>query len=99
VCEFARLWVVALAFGFFLNPLQVSIIFSLAIVAGLISQIPLGIGIMEGSLSYLLTEMGVDPLSSVSIVLTDRIISMYYALILGFMFSKVSLDQLNEASQ
>jgi len=96
--EFARLWVVALAFGFFLNPLQVSIVFSLAIVAGLISQIPLGIGIMEGSLTYLLQEMGVDPISSVSIVLTDRIISMYYALILGFVFSKGSLDTLNEVS-
>lgn len=99
VLEFARLWVVALAFGFFLNPLQVSIIFSLAIVAGLISQIPLGIGVMEGSLSYLLQEMGVEPISSMSIVLTDRIISMYYALILGFIFSKVSLDKLNEATQ
>ena len=97
--EFARLWVVALAFGFFLNPLQVSIIFSLAIIAGLISQIPLGIGIMEGSLTYLLQEMGVDPISSVSIVLTDRIVSMYYALILGFVFSKGSLDTLNEVSQ
>jgi uncharacterized protein (TIRG00374 family) len=100
VLEFARLWVVALAFGFFLNPLQVSIVFSLAIVAGLISQIPLGIGIMEGSLSYLLQEMGVNPLGSITIVLTDRIISMYYALILGFVFSKVSLDALNnEVSQ
>jgi uncharacterized protein (TIRG00374 family) len=98
--EFARLWVVALAFGFFLNPLQISIVFSLAIVAGLVSQIPLGIGIMEGSLSYLLQEMGVDPLGSITIVLTDRIISMYYALILGFVFSKVSLDTLNnEVSQ
>jgi glycosyltransferase 2 family protein len=96
--EFARLWVVALAFGFFLNPLQVSIVFSLAIIAGLVSQIPLGIGIMEGSLTYLLQEMGVDPISSVSIVLTDRCISMYYALILGFIFSKGSLDMLNEVS-
>lgn len=100
VLEFARLWVVALAFGFYLNPLQVSIVFSLAIVAGLVSQIPLGIGIMEGSLSYLLQEMGVNPLGSITIVLTDRIISMYYALILGFVFSKVSLDALNnEVSQ
>jgi uncharacterized membrane protein YbhN (UPF0104 family) len=98
VLEFLRLWVVALAFGYFLNPLQVSIFFSLAIIAGLISQIPLGIGIMEGSLSYLLQEMGVAPISSMSIVLTDRMISMYYALILGFVFSKFSVDKLNEVS-
>jgi hypothetical protein len=100
VLEFARLWVVALAFGFLLNPFQISIVFSLAIVAGLVSQIPLGIGIMEGSLSYLLQEMGVNPVGAITIVLTDRIISMYYALILGFIFSKVSLDTLNnEVSQ
>jgi glycosyltransferase 2 family protein len=96
VLEFARLWVIALAFGFFLNPLQISMFFSLAIIAGLISQIPLGIGIMEGSLSYLIQEMGVDPITSISIVLTDRTISMYYALILGLVFSTLSLDKLKE---
>jgi len=96
VLEFTRLWVVALAFGYVLNPLQISMFFSLAIVAGLISQIPLGIGIMEGSLSYLIQEMGVDPISSISIVLTDRTISMYYALVLGFVFSKFSFDKLSE---
>lgn len=98
IMEFFRLWVVALAFGYFLNPIHVSIFFSLAIVAGLISQIPLGIGIMEGSLSYLIQESGVEPISAMSIVLTDRMISMYYALILGFIFSKFSLDTLNEVS-
>jgi glycosyltransferase 2 family protein len=97
VLEFARLWVVALAFGYLLNPLQISMFFSLAIIAGLISQIPLGIGIMEGSLSSLIQEMGVDPITSISIVLTDRTISMYYALVLGFVFSKFSLDKLSEA--
>ena len=96
VLEFARLWVVALAFGYLLNPLQISMFFSLAIIAGLISQIPLGIGIMEGSLSFLIQETGVDPITSISIVLTDRMISMYYALVLGFVFSKFSLDKLNE---
>jgi uncharacterized membrane protein YbhN (UPF0104 family) len=53
---------------------------------------------MEGSLSYLLQETGVEPMTSISIVLTDRMISMYYSLILGFIFSKVSLDKLNEVS-
>jgi uncharacterized protein (TIRG00374 family) len=87
-----------MAFGYFLNPLHVSVFFSLAIVAGLVSQIPLGIGIMEGSLSYLLQETGVEPMTSISIVLTDRMISMYYSLILGFVFSKFSFDKLNEVS-
>lgn len=96
--EFARLWVVALAFGYTLNPLQVSIFFSLSIVAGLVSQIPLGIGITEGSLSLLLQQVGIPPVSAMSIVLTDRALSMYYALVLGFVFSKFSLDQLSGAT-
>jgi uncharacterized protein (TIRG00374 family) len=98
ILEFIRIWVVVLAFGYLINPLQISMFFSLAIIAGLISQIPLGIGIMEGSLDFLIQKMGIDPVSSIAIVLTDRTISMYYALVLGFIFSKFSFDKLSEAS-
>ncbi len=98
VLEFARIWVVVMAFGYLVNPLQISMFFSLAIIAGLISQIPLGIGIMEGSLDFLIQKMGIDPVSSIAIVLTDRTISMYYALVLGFIFAKFSFDKLSEAS-
>ncbi len=98
VLEFVRIWVVVLAFGYLVNPLQISMFFSLAIIAGLVSQIPLGIGIMEGSLDFLIQKMGIDPVSSIAIVLTDRTISMYYALVLGFIFSKFSFDKLSEVS-
>lgn len=99
VLEFVRLWFVALAFGYTLNPLLISIFLSLSIIIGLVSQIPLGLGIMEGTLSYFILKLGVSTEDSMAIVLTDRILSMYFALILGFIFSKFSVDMLSEVSE
>ncbi|MDV2482020.1 flippase-like domain-containing protein [Methanoculleus sp. Wushi-C6] len=97
VLEFIRLWCVAMAFGFLLNPIQLSIFMSLAFIIGLASQIPLGVGAMEGSLNYFITSMGVPSATAIAIVLVDRTISMYFALVLGFVFSKFSLDALKDA--
>jgi len=91
--EFIRLWVVALAFGYTLNPLLLTIFFCLSIVAGLASQIPLGVGVMEASLGYFLILLGVASTNAMAIVLTDRLISMYFVLILGFIFAKFAEDQ------
>jgi len=93
--EFVRLWVVALAFGYTLNPILLTIFFCLSIIAGLASQIPLGIGVMEASLGYFLVLLGVASTDSIAIVLTDRLISMYFVLILGFICSKYTADQFN----
>jgi uncharacterized protein (TIRG00374 family) len=97
--EFLQLWLVALAFGYTLNPVILTIFFSLSIIAGLVSQIPLGVGVMEGSLSYFLGLLGVAPAGAVAIVLSDRLISMYFVLVLGFIFSKFASDRLVEGTQ
>jgi uncharacterized protein (TIRG00374 family) len=94
--EFLQIWIVALAFGYMLNPIVLTVFFSLSIIAGLVSQIPLGVGVMEGSLSYFLIVMGVTSMDSMAIVLSDRLISMYFVLVLGFIFSKYSSDRLCE---
>jgi uncharacterized protein (TIRG00374 family) len=91
--EFVRLWVVALAFGYTLNPILLTIFFCLSIIAGLASQIPLGVGVMEASLGYFLILLGVASTDAMAIVLTDRLISMYFVLILGFIFAKFAEDQ------
>lgn len=96
VFEFLRLWCIALAFGFYMHPLSAATFFSLSIIAGLVSQIPLGIGITEGSLSYLITQTGCDTVTSMAIVLTDRLLSMYFALLLGIIFSRFSMKELRE---
>ena len=91
--EFVRLWVVALAFGYTLNPILLTIFFCLSIIAGLASQIPLGVGVMEASLGYFIILLGVASTDAMAIVLTDRLISMYFVLVLGFVFSKFAADQ------
>lgn len=93
--EFVRLWIVALAFGYTLNPILLTIFFCLSIIAGLASQIPLGVGVMEASLGYFLVLLGVAATDSMAIVLMDRLISMYFVLILGFICSKYAADQFN----
>ncbi len=93
--EFVRLWVVALAFGYTLNPILLTIFFCISIIAGLASQIPLGVGVMEASLGYFLVLLGVASTDSIAIVLTDRLISMYFVLILGLICSKYAADQFN----
>jgi uncharacterized protein (TIRG00374 family) len=93
VLEFVRLWIVALAFGYALNPILLTIFFCLSIIAGLASQIPLGVGVMEASFGYFLILLGVSAMDSMAIVLTDRMISMYFVLILGFICSKFAANQ------
>lgn len=99
ICEFVRLWFVVAAFGFIVNPLDIAIIFSISIIFGLISQIPLGIGVMEGSLSILLERSGIPIQYSVPIVLTDRMISMYLVLVVGFIVSHVSWNELRKLTR
>ncbi|HPD11653.1 MAG TPA: lysylphosphatidylglycerol synthase transmembrane domain-containing protein [Methanoregulaceae archaeon] len=94
--EFLQLWLVACAFGYVLNPIIITILFSLSIIIGLVSQIPLSMGVMEGSLSYFLMYLGVTSVDSMAIVLTDRIISMYLVIIIGFIVSKLSSDRIIE---
>ncbi|MCU0631896.1 MAG: flippase-like domain-containing protein [Methanolinea sp.] len=84
--EFVRLWLVAYSFGYSLQIIHLSIFFSLAVLIGLISQIPLGIGITEGSLAIFLAEMGVPTENAVGIAVIDRAISMYFVIIIGFFY-------------
>jgi hypothetical protein len=86
--DFLQLFVVALAFGYLLNPVLLSISLSVSILAGLVSQIPLGVGVTEASLGYFLETMGVPSGDSIAIVLSSRLISMYFVLVLGFIASR-----------
>jgi glycosyltransferase 2 family protein len=89
--EFLRLWIVTLAFGFNMNIIHLSIYFSLAVLIGLLSQVPIGIGVVEGSLALFLVEAGLPPYYAFGIVLVDRIISMYYVMGIGLIYYKWAL--------
>jgi len=96
--EFLRLWIVVQAFGFDMNIIHLSVFFSLAVLIGLLSQIPIGIGIVEGSLALFLTDAGLPPYYAFGIVLVDRIISMYFVMALGLIYYKWALKSAMEAS-
>lgn len=94
--EFLRLWIVVLAFGFDMNIIHLSIFFSLAVLIGLLSQIPIGVGIVEGSLALFLTDAGLPPYYAFGIVLVDRVVSMYYVMVIGLIYYKWALTSAME---
>ena len=96
--EFLRLWVVTLAFGFHINIIHLSVYFSLAVLIGLLSQIPIGIGVVEGSLALFLTEAGLPPYYAFGIVLVDRVISIYFVMAIGLIYYKWALTSAMEES-
>jgi hypothetical protein len=97
--EFLRLWIVVLAFGFDMNIIHLSIFFCLAVLIGLLSQIPVGIGVVEGSLALFLTDAGLPSYFAFGIVLVDRVISMYYVMAIGLIYYKWALKSAMEEPQ
>lgn len=96
--EFLRLWLVVLAFGFDMNIIHLSIFFGLAVLIGLLSQIPIGVGVVEGSLALFLTDAGLSSYFAFGIVLVDRVISMYYVMAIGLIYYKWALKSAMEES-
>ena len=94
--EFLRLWIVVLAFGFNMNIIHLSIFFCLAVLVGLVSQIPIGVGIVEGSLAFFLTDAGLPSYYAFGIVLIDRAISIYYVMAIGLIYYKWALTSAME---
>lgn len=84
--EFIRIWLVCQAFGYQVNIIHLSVFFSLSVLIGLLSQVPIGIGVVEGSMTFFLESMGIPSYSAFGIVIIDRLISMYYVILLGFIY-------------
>jgi uncharacterized protein (TIRG00374 family) len=74
-----------------MNIIHLSIYFSLAVLIGLLSQVPIGIGVVEGSLALFLVDAGLPSYYAFGIVLVDRIISMYYVMGIGLIYYKWAL--------
>lgn len=96
--EFIRLWLVVLAVGFTMNPIHLSVFFCLAILIGLLSQIPTGVGVVEGSLALFLVDEGLSSYYAFGIVLVDRLLSMYYVMGIGLLYNKWALTAAMEES-
>jgi uncharacterized protein (TIRG00374 family) len=96
--EFLRLWLVVLAFGFSYNIIHLSVFFSLSSLIGALSQVPIGLGVVEGSLTLFLTDAGLPPYYAFGIVLADRALSMYYVALIGLFYYKWALTSAMEES-
>lgn len=81
--EVARTYSVALAFGYKLNPLIIASVFAISMLLGLLSFIPLGLGLTEVSMGTLLVILGIPVSTSASIVLIDRFISIWLVMLIG----------------
>jgi uncharacterized membrane protein YbhN (UPF0104 family) len=97
--EFLRLWLVCLAFGYPVYFTHLSVFFSLSSLIGVLSQIPIGLGAVEGSLTLFLTDAGIPLSSAFGIVLVDRALSMYFVAFMGLFYYKWALSSAMETRE
>jgi len=76
VTEIAAIYVVYIAFGYYINPGAVIIAYAVANFAGLVSVLPGGIGIYEILMTGVLAAGGVPPAVSLPVTVMYRIVSM-----------------------
>ena len=86
-------------FGFF----WASFNYAFATIAGAVSMLPGGLGVTEGSLTFLLAERGISSDIAVTTTLIVRVVTLWFAVIVGVVsvaiyqkrFGKISIDSVN----
>ena len=77
--------------------------YAFATIAGAVSMLPGGIGVTEGSLTFLLTQKGISNSTAVATTLLVRIITLWFAVLVGVVsvffyqkrFGKINLESVN----
>jgi uncharacterized protein (TIRG00374 family) len=83
--EALAIYLVLLGFNIdIIQYLNLAATYSLSIIIGNISFIPGGLGIMEGSLTGLLSIQGIEISIAIGLALMIRIFTLWYAVIVGF---------------
>jgi uncharacterized protein (TIRG00374 family) len=85
--EVLALTVIVRALGEVLTASSAASSFSLATLAGALSFLPGGVGVTEGSLTYLLQQYGVSAAAALSAALLIRIITLWYSIAVGMLFT------------
>jgi uncharacterized protein (TIRG00374 family) len=88
-------------FGFF----WASFSYAFAIIIGAVSMLPGGLGVTEGSLTYLLLKKGVANNIAVTTTLIVRIVTLWFAVLVGIVsvsfyqkrFGKITIDSVNNS--
>lgn len=84
ITEIASIYVVYIAFGYYVNPGAIIIAYAIANFAGLVSVLPGGIGIYEVLMTGVLAAGGVPPAVSLPVTVMYRIVSMSVQLPPGY---------------
>jgi len=82
-----------LAFNIDLGYLLTSQIYFTSLGYGILSILPGGIGVTEGMFDYLLVKQGLDLSIASSIVIFTRLTTMWFATIIGVIFTRYALKQ------
>ena len=82
--EIFRVFLVFLAFGVPLNPINIGIVFILATLIGMIPLLPGGLGLIDGAMMGFYTLVGIPPAISAAATVVERLISFWMTSIIGF---------------
>lgn len=85
--ECLALYVIILDFGYDFSLLYSTFIYSFSTIAGALSFIPGGLGVTEGSLTYLLANYNVNMSDSILITFIIRFFTLWFAVLLGIIFT------------
>lgn len=86
IAELTTIYVVYVAFGYFVNPGAVIIAYAVANFAGLVSVLPGGVGIYEVLMTAVLATAGVPPGISIPVTVMYRILNLLIQLPAGYYF-------------
>jgi glycosyltransferase 2 family protein len=89
--ECIAIYLLLLSFGIFtVDLLTLLPMYSSSIILGVISFLPLGLGVFEGSLAGFLNLNGVNITISLAVVILSRIITRWYSIIVGLIVLKIT---------
>jgi len=82
---------IVLSFGYNINLISLTIVLCIATVLGMVSNIPLGLGVVEGSMFSLYLVLGIPAGVAASAILIDRIIALWLVILVGALLMRTSL--------
>lgn len=96
ILEGLRSWLIIKSFGFEVNLFEVILIICLATVLGILSALPLGLGVTETSMAVLYHLIGLSFSVATASIIIDRFITSWLITIIGIIFLKKSWQKKNQ---
>jgi uncharacterized protein (TIRG00374 family) len=89
--ECIAIYLLLLSFGIITIDLMTLLpMYSSSIILGVISFLPLGLGIFEGSLTGFLNLYGIDITIALAVVILARILTRWYSIVVGLIILKIT---------